>query len=89
MNSFNRRYFLKATGAGLLPALLPLSSLAMNNANEIPSIPATGPLVKFNVDGEMFDPGDYLNELQKMHVSTPIARDFYGRAGTVEQLEKG
>jgi threonine aldolase len=87
MNSFNRRYFLKASGAGLLPALLPLSSLASGN-NEKPELPPATPIIKFYVDGEIFQPGDYLSELMKFNGSAPIGRDVYGRGGAVEQLEK-
>jgi len=36
----------------------------------------------------MFEPGDYLAELQKAHAVTNIVRDRYGAGGVVEALEK-
>lgn len=87
MTSFNRRNFLRTTGVSILPALLPFTPvLAGNNKNKLPD-PAA-PIIKFFGDGEMFEPGDYLTELQKAHAATNIIRDRYGSGGVVEALEK-
>ena len=88
MGSFNRRNFLKTTGTGILPVMIPFSSVLAtgNHSNSYPD-PAT-PIIKFFGDGEMFEPGDYLAELQKAHTATNIVRDRYGTGGVVEALEK-
>ncbi len=51
------------------------------------SLPPTTPIIKFYGDGEMFEPGDYLNELQKAHAAQNIIKDRYGVGGVVEALE--
>lgn len=88
MGSFNRRNFLKTGGAGILPAFIPFSSVLASgdHLNNYPD-PAK-PIVKFYGDGEMFEPGDYLTELQKAHSANSIIRDRYGSGGVVEALEK-
>ncbi|MBK8496762.1 MAG: hypothetical protein IPL50_18565 [Chitinophagaceae bacterium] len=88
MGSFNRRNFLRKTGTGILPVIIPFSSVLAtgNHSNSYPD-PAT-PIIKFFGDGEMFEPGDYLAELQKAHTATNIVRDRYGTGGVVEALEK-
>ncbi len=86
MASSNRRHFLKTSGIGLMPALVPFTSvLAFDYKQEAPT---KVPIIKFFGDGEMFEPADYLNELQKAHASAAIVKDRYGVGGTVEELEK-
>lgn len=88
MTAFNRRSFLKKSSIGLLPALVPFSSVMANDFIKNQTAPPNSQVIKFFGDGEMFDPGDYLNELQKIHATTPILRDRYGAGGVIELLEK-
>jgi threonine aldolase len=88
MTVFNRRNFLRTSGLGLLPAVIPFTSLSATGKKENTSAPAGSQIIKFYGDGEMFEPGDYLNELQKAHAATNIVRDRYGSGGAVEALEK-
>jgi threonine aldolase len=86
--NLDRRKFLKTSGAALLPAMIPVSSvLATGMGHTQPAAP-TGPAVKFFGDGEMFEPVDYLAELQKFQATTGIGRDRYGMGGSIEALEK-
>ena len=82
MTAFNRRNFLRTSGISILPALIPFTKVSANHPD-----PAK-PIIKFFGDGETFEPGDYLNELQKAHAATNIIRDRYGAGGVVEALEK-
>lgn len=88
MTPFNRRNFLRTTGVSILPALIPFTPVLAsgNKKNKLPD-PAA-PIIKFFGDGEMFEPGDYLTELQKAHAAANIIRDRYGSGGVVEALEK-
>jgi len=88
MMPFNRRFFIKATSATILPALIPFSSVLASGVNNEKDLPPGTPIIKLYGDGEMFEPGDYLNELQKLHAESPIVRDRYGSGGAVEALEK-
>jgi threonine aldolase len=88
MPPFNRRNFLRTSGLGLLPAVIPFTSVLAAGKKENTYAPPGTPIIKFYGDGEMFEPGDYLNELQKAHTATNIARDRYGSGGVVEALEK-
>jgi len=87
MTSIHRRNFLKNATFSFLPALSPLiPSVA---AESFPANPE--PLVlpiKFWGDGEMFEPGDYIDELRKSQLKQPIIKDRYGSGGAVEALEK-
>jgi threonine aldolase len=85
MSDFNRRSFLKTSGAGIIPALLPFSSLL---SKEEKSKDTSTKIVKFFGDGEVFEPVEYLSELQKVNAVKPIVKDRYGLGGTVEILEK-
>src|SRR5687767_4950605 len=88
MTALDRRTFLKASGIGLLPAIVPLSTaLASEKKIQVADEPAN-PIIRLFGDGEMFQPGDYLAELQKAHAAIPIIRDAYGNGGAVEALEK-
>src|ERR1700754_3823838 len=88
MKSFGRRNFLKQSGLGLLPAIVPFKPFAEAEANKNRWSPPATPIIKFYGDGEMFEPGDYLNELQKAHANSDITRDVYGAGGVVDVLEK-
>ncbi|MEO5946150.1 MAG: aminotransferase class I/II-fold pyridoxal phosphate-dependent enzyme [Chitinophagaceae bacterium] len=88
MSHFNRRKFLKATGIGLMPALLPVSSVLGADTVPIKKIAAETPLIKFWGDGEMFEPGDYIHELHKANTTKAIVKDGYGSGGAVETLEQ-
>jgi threonine aldolase len=88
MPSFNRRNFLKTSSAGLLPALVPLPSVFASDANQVKWSPPNAPIIKLYGDGEIFNPGDYLNELQKANAAVAIEQDWYGKGGAIEQLEK-
>lgn len=90
MSNSNRRNFLKISGAGLLPALVPFASaLAADTNHENHDVPPpASPIIKFFGDGEMFEPSDYLNELQKAQAIATIVKDRYGVGGVVEELEK-
>lgn len=86
MSPFSRRNFIKTSGLGILPAFVPFTStLANTSVNH--QDPAT-PAIKFFGDGEMFEPGDYIMELQKIQAVRAIERDRYGTGGVVEALEK-
>lgn len=82
--AFNRRQFIKS-GSAALPALLPFSG-AMAAAPF--SAPDSDEAVYFFQDGKMFDPSEYLLELQKTNANAAIEKDRYGAGGAVEQLEK-
>ena len=87
MSSINRRNFLKSSSIAVLPSLLPIApALATSLTKERP-VP-TGPAVKFFGDGEMFSPGDYLQQLQQIHSANAIVPDRYSSGGAVEALEK-
>jgi len=71
----------------VLPALLPLvPTLATEPVKQQPA-PNTS-VVKLFGDGEMFAPGEYLQQLQQVHAAKPIIPDRYGTGGVVEALEK-
>lgn len=88
MTSLDRRKFLKQSGLGLLPALIPYQALVAADTNTKQLSPPDNPIIKFYGDGEMYEPGDYLNELQKAHAAVNIIKDRYGIGGVVEKLEK-
>jgi len=88
MASSNRRHFLKTSGIGLMPAIVPFPSVLASVTNQNHGAPAKVPIIKFFGDGEMFEPEDYLNELQKAQAAAAIVKDRYGAGGAVEELEK-
>lgn len=88
MESFDRRYFLKASGLTLLPSLTGITAIQASVGDKQQALSPTTPIIKFYGDGEMFEPGDYLNELQKAHATHSITRDRYGSGGAVESLER-
>ena len=88
MPSFNRRYFLKTSSVGLLPAVVPLTSVFASNANQVEWPPPNTPIIKLYGDGETFNPSDYLKELLKANAAVAIEQDCYGVGGAIERLEK-
>ncbi|HEX5667289.1 MAG TPA: aminotransferase class I/II-fold pyridoxal phosphate-dependent enzyme [Chitinophagaceae bacterium] len=82
--AFNRRQFIKQ-GSAALPALLPFSGAMAAGPS---SSPENDEVVNFFLDGKMFDPSDYLVELQRANADAVIVKDRYGVGGAVEQLEK-
>jgi len=82
----NRRTFLKNSGLGLLPVAFPVAGAFASGAET--RVETTSPAVKFFGDGEMFEPADYINELQKVQALAPIVADRYGTGGAIETLEK-
>jgi len=84
--SQNRRAFLRNSGLGLLPAAFPLADLFAGIKDELPE-DASKP-VKFYGDGEMFEPADYIVELQKANAVLSVNRDNYGVGGIIDTLEK-
>jgi threonine aldolase len=88
MSPVNRRNFLKASGIAAIPAIIPAGHVL---ASGIQSTKTTAPsplAIKLFGDGEMFEPADYINELQKANAAAAIAKDRYGSGGAVEALEK-
>lgn len=88
MSNSNRRHFIKLAGTGMLPAIIPFSTTFADDIINKQATPPGMPLVKLYGDGEMFEPGDYINELQKIQAAAPIEKDRYGSGGAVEALEK-
>jgi threonine aldolase len=82
--AYNRRQFIKS-GSAVLPALLPFSGIRAANADPLPGPDA---VINFFLDGRMYEPAEYLTELQKANADSVIAKDRYGVGGAVEQLEK-
>jgi threonine aldolase len=85
MPTLDRRSFLKASGLTVLPALIPATTLFANNT--IKTV-AGEPVVYFYLDGMIFEPTQYLEQLQLLNSKQPIERDRYGTGGAIAQLEK-
>ena len=85
MSVFDRRSFLKTSGAGIIPAFIPFHGLFHGHLTPGDNNTRT---VKFFGDGEMFEPAEYLQELQNANAKSIIVKDRYGTGGAVEQLEK-
>lgn len=88
MAPFNRRSFLKKSSLGLLPAVIPFSAVLANDHHGKSPIPPSTPAIKLFGDGEMYEPTDYLNALQKANAANAIIPDRYGAGGAVAALEK-
>lgn len=85
-----RRSFLKGLGLSTIPFLVPTSGIqAMELAASTKAKPsADKPPVNFIFDGLFLSPSAYLEKLQEINSAKPIEKDFYGRGGTVQSLEK-
>jgi threonine aldolase len=88
MPGVHRREFLKSSSIGLMPAFIPFSGLFGSTVSQTLPTAIDNKIVRLTSDGEIFEPGDYLVELQKVHASSPIERDRYGSGGAVASLEK-
>ncbi len=89
MTSLNRRFFLKTSGLGILPTIIPFTSVAVSDTKINQALaPVSNRSIKFWGDGEMFEPEYYLTESLKIHATYPIIQDFYGVGGVVETLEE-
>lgn len=87
MTSFDRRTFLKTSGLTLLPALNILEPAAAASENNRKGLLPGAPIIKFYGDGEIYEPGDYIHELQNAHAAANILKDRYGVGGVVQALE--
>lgn len=87
MTSFDRRTFLKTSGLTLLPALNILEPAAAASENNRKGLLPGAPIIKFYGDGEIYEPGDYIHELQHAHAAANILKDRYGVGGVVQALE--
>jgi threonine aldolase len=87
MPAINRKDFLKVTGIGLLPAILPTIPAFAGEIKHQPT-PADGPVVKFMYDGEWFEGIAYWEQLQLANSKQAIKVDYYGIGGVVTELEK-
>jgi threonine aldolase len=86
MRSFNRRDFLRLSGATAIPAFLPAGHLLA--ADSVTQNEEKQPVVQFYSDGESLPPMDYISRLQEIGRANPIERDIYGNGGAVAALEK-
>jgi threonine aldolase len=87
MTSINRRKFLRSSSIAVLPALLPIVPALAADAPSKLAAPS-GPVIKMFGDGEMYEPGDYIQQLQQANAAAAIVKDRYGAGGAVEALEK-
>lgn len=86
MPAFTRRIFLRNAGLSVMPVIAPvIPALAQTTKNKVSAELA---MVNFFGDGEMFEPGEYINQLQQVNNRKAIERDFYGSGGAVAALEK-
>ncbi|MFD0794009.1 threonine aldolase family protein [Mucilaginibacter litoreus] len=84
MNYLKRRNFLKLSGLGVLPAILPTVTVNAS-ANRQPKA-AVNQTVSFNDDGVFYEPAEYIAKLQEINTANPIEMDFYGGGGAVAKL---
>ncbi len=87
MPLIQRRNFLKTSALSILPVISPILTSAASVGLETNPLPES-PIIKFWGDGEMFEPGDYINELQKANAINKIVKDRYGSGGSIESLER-
>ncbi|MBK8749929.1 MAG: DegT/DnrJ/EryC1/StrS family aminotransferase [Saprospiraceae bacterium] len=85
MSVFRPPFLPKTSGAGIIPAFIPFHGLFHGHLTPGDNNTRT---VKFFGDGEMFEPAEYLQELQNANAKSIIVKDRYGTGGAVEQLEK-
>jgi threonine aldolase len=85
MTDINRRIFLKLSGLAAMPVMgAGLTAVAA----QVPDMEPDGKVIKFYGDGEMFEPAEYITELQKANAAAVIQKDRYGTGGAVEVLEQ-
>jgi threonine aldolase len=83
--NMNRRFFLRASGLSVLPAVLPTAP-GMAALHQTP--PVDSKMVNFMFDGDFLNPGRYIEQLQEIQAAKAIERDVYGGGGSVAELEK-
>lgn len=87
MPAFKRRDFLKFSGLSALPLLTGLAPIAAFARTKPADTGAKDTdAVYFINDGIFYKPADFLEQLQVIQASDPIARDAYGADGTMEKL---
>ncbi len=87
MKKVDRRNFIKSSALAMAPAIIPVSMMSSSEAMAREDQVAY-PFVRFSGDGRFYEPAEYLNELQQIHLTMPIKGDNYGHGGAVEALEK-
>lgn len=87
MSGFNRRHFLKASGLTILPVLVPAHSL-LANTGTVNQQTAADTVIRLYGDGILYEPSQYIEQLQQVNSATPIEKDRYGVGGVVAALEK-
>lgn len=87
MPTFNRRNFLKASGLTVLPAFIPTGSLLANN-NTNGNAQADDTVIRLYGDGIMYEPTQYIEQLNQFNRKKEIEKDRYGAGGVVSALEK-
>jgi threonine aldolase len=86
----SRRDFFKTGGLSALPLLIPplaLGALPNGDRQKAGKVQSPPPL-NFIFDGPFFSPREYLNKLNEMDSSSPIAPDFYSSGGCTSALEE-
>ncbi len=87
MTNFNRRNFLKASSLTILPVFIPAGSMLAADKRENQS-PANDIVIRFFGDGIMYEPAQYIEQLQQINSKAVIEKDRYGTGGVVAALEK-
>lgn len=85
MAFFDRRQFFKTGTAALIPAVIPISTIFTSDNSEKQYLKSKA--IKLYGDGEMFEPEEYIDELDQYFESTKFEKDRYGAGGAVEALE--
>ena len=86
----NRRDFLKKCGLSTIPFLLPMGSvnaMSLPEGSSAKSSKIKAP-VNFIFDGLELSPQEYVEKLQEINKTQPIAPDFYGNGGDTALLEE-
>lgn len=87
MPSVNRRNFLKVSGLTVLPALIPAGSLFANSTKNESTLTEDN-IIRLHGDGIMYEPTQYIEQLQLFNDKQNIEKDRYGTGGAVAALEK-
>jgi threonine aldolase len=80
----NRRFFLRASGLSVLPAVMPAADIAAAYKQAW----AEEKTVNFLFDGDFLSPAAYVQQLQEINAAQAITPDSYGHGGSVTELEK-